>query len=166
MADEPPLDLSAPFDRCRDRIIADWVDANQHMNVAYYMVVFDKATEAFLQQLGIGRAYTESGAGTVFALEANIRYERELRLQEEVRITTRLVDHDRKLMHLLHSMRREGSGERAATMDLLLLHVDPVTRRSSPWPPEAREWIEAIAAAHSVLASPGDARLKIRIAQK
>ena len=106
----PPLEMSAPLDRCRDTIIADWVDANRHMNVAYYMLVFDKATEVFLQQVGAGRAYTASGIGTVFALEACIKYERELRLGDEVRITTRLVDHDRKLLHLLHSMYHRKSG--------------------------------------------------------
>ena len=159
----PPLDLSAPFDRCRDTIIEDWVDANRHMNVAYYMVVFDRATEAFLHQLGVGRAYTASGAGTVFALEANIRYERELRLHDEVGITTRLVDHNGKMLHLLHAMYRQDSGERAATMELLLLHVDPGVRRGSPWPQHILERIAAVSEAHRVLASTGDAGLKIRI---
>ena len=89
--DDFALDLSAPFDQCRETIVGDWVDLNQHMNVAYYMVVFDRATEAFLRQLGAGRDYTRSGEGTVFALEAVVKYERELRLYDTVRITTRLV---------------------------------------------------------------------------
>lgn len=163
LAESPPLDLSAPLDRCRDRVIAEWVDANRHMNVACYMLVFDKATEIFLQQVGAGRGYTASGAGTVFALEACIRYERELRLGDEVRITTRLVDHDRKLLHLLHAMYHHGSGARAATMELLLLHVDPSSRRGSPWPAAILSRLETLSAAHRALASPEDDRLKIRI---
>jgi acyl-CoA thioester hydrolase len=159
----PPLDLGTPFDRCRATIIADWVDANRHMNVAYYMVVFDRATEAFLQPLGIGRAYTESGTGTVFALEANIRYERELRLGDQVRITTRLVDHDGKKLHLLHSMLRLDSGERAATMELLLLHVGPKIRRGAPWPAGIAKRLGTVGEAHRVLATPDDAQHRIRI---
>jgi acyl-CoA thioester hydrolase len=162
-AELPPLDLSAPLDRCRDTIIADWVDANQHMNVAYYMLVFDKATEVFLKQLGAGRAYTESGVGTVFALEACIKYERELRLNDEVGITTRLVDHDRKLLHLRHSMHHQKSGARAATMELLLLHVDPSTRSGSPWPATILDRLERLFVSHRVLASPEDDQLKIRL---
>jgi acyl-CoA thioester hydrolase len=158
-----PLDLSAPLDRCRDTIIADWVDANGHMNVACYMLVFDKATEIFLQQVGAARAYTESGAGTVFALEANIRYERELRLNDVVRITTRLVDHDGKLLHLLHSMYHHPSDGRAATMELLLLHVDPISRRGSSWPAPILRRLERLFEAHRTLSSPDDDRLKIRI---
>jgi len=167
MADAfPPFDLTAPLDRCRDTIIADWVDANRHMNVACYMLVFDKATEVFLQQAGAGRAYTESCAGTVFALEAYIRYERELGLGDDVRITTRLVDHDRKLLHLLHAMYHQQSGARAATMELLLLHVDPNTRRGSPWPQMILDRLERLIVSHRTLASPEDDRLKIRIRRK
>ena len=156
-------DLSAPLDRCRDTIVAEWVDANRHMNVAYYMVVFDKATEIFLQQLDAGRVYTASGDGTVFALEANIRYERELHLDDTIRITTRLVDRNDKLLHLLHSMHRECSGERAAVMELMLMHVDPVTRRGTPWPLAIRQRLEAIAEVHAVLKSDEDARHRLKI---
>jgi acyl-CoA thioester hydrolase len=157
------LDLGAPFDRYRDTIIADWVDANRHLNVAYYMVVFDRATEAFMRNLGAGRAYTDSGTGTVFALEANIRYERELHLNDPVGISTRLLDHNGKLLHLLHAMRHQETGLRAARMELLLLHVDPRTRRGSPWPSDILARIEAVRATHRALAAPGDAELKIRI---
>jgi acyl-CoA thioester hydrolase len=159
----PPLDVSAPLDRCRDTIIADWVDANRHMNVACYMLVFDKATEVFLQQVGAGRAYTASGIGTVFALEACIKYERELRLNDEVRITTRLVDRDRKLLHLLHSMHHQKSGDRAAAMELLLLHVDPCARRGSSWPAATLDRLEKLFVSHRALASSKDDQLKIRI---
>ncbi len=159
----PPLDLSAPFDRCREKVLADWVDANQHMNVAYYMVVFDRATEVFLQQVGAGKAYTESGCGTVFALEANIRYEKELRLGDDVRITTRLVDRSAKLLHLLHAMYHIGTGDRAATMEILLLHVDPKVRRGSVWPTNLAERFERIHVAHRGLQGPQDANFKIGI---
>ncbi len=160
---EPALDLSVPFDQCRETILADWVDANQHMNVAYYMIVFDRATEVFLKQLGAGRAYTESGAGTVFALEANIRYEKELRLGDDVRITTRLVGRSAKLLHLLHAMYHIGTGDRAATMELLLLHIDPKVRRGSAWPTNLAARLEKIHGAHRALASPQDVNLKIVI---
>lgn len=162
-ADDFALDLSAPFDQCRETIVGDWVDLNQHMNVAYYMVVFDRATEAFLRQLGAGRDYTRSGEGTVFALEAVVKYERELRLHDTVRITTRLVARTGKLLHLLHTMYHAASEERASTMELLLLHVDPVRRRGTPWPAAIAGRVESVFAAHRALASADDAHHKIRV---
>ena len=35
----------------------DWIDYNGHMNVGYYGVAFDKATDALLDLLGLGEAY-------------------------------------------------------------------------------------------------------------
>ncbi|MBV9522756.1 MAG: thioesterase family protein [Alphaproteobacteria bacterium] len=133
------------------------------MNAAYYMLVFDKATEVFLGHVGVGRDYTESGVGTVFALEAAIRYERELRLDDDVWITTRLLDHDHKLLHLQHAMHHGSAAARAATMELLLLHVAPSTRRGAPWPAIILERLDALATSHRMLASPEDERLKLRI---
>jgi len=157
------LDLAAPFDRFRETIVADWVDYNRHMNAAFYAVVFDRATEAFLGHVGAGQQYARSGTGTVFALEAIIRYEREVRVHDVVRITTRLVDRNARLVHLLHSMHLDATEERAATMELLLLHVDPATRRGSPWPEAVAGRFERLFVAHRVLAGQSDAALKIRI---
>ena len=83
-----------------------------------------------------------------------------------MRITTRLVDLDRKLLHLLHSMYHHASGARAATMELLLLHVDPGSRRGSPWPAPLRERLEKLLDSHRLLASAEDERLKIRIQRR
>ena len=62
------LDLSAPFERYRARVIAEWVDGNGHMNMAYYMVAFDKASDVLLEQLGLSSAYTERKLGMLFVL--------------------------------------------------------------------------------------------------
>jgi hypothetical protein len=35
----------APFDRYRGVVLPGWVDYNGHMNVAYYLVAFDLATD-------------------------------------------------------------------------------------------------------------------------
>ena len=37
-------DLAAPFDSHRDVVRPEWIDHNGHMNVGYYLVVFDFAT--------------------------------------------------------------------------------------------------------------------------
>ena len=51
------LDLSAPLDLHRATVLPDWIDWNGHMNVGFYVVAFDKATDTLVQpvrlQLGI-----------------------------------------------------------------------------------------------------------------
>ena len=59
----PPLDLAAPLDRHRDVVRPEWIDPNGHMNVGYYLVAFDLASDEICKQLGVGWDYTEHGLG-------------------------------------------------------------------------------------------------------
>ena len=150
----PALDLSAPLDRYRGSVLADWVDVNKHMNMAYYLVAFDKATDVLLEQLGLAGDYTRHGLGMIFVVEAHVTYERELCEGEPIRITTQMVDRNAKLIHLFHAMFHSDTGYGVATSELLLLNVDFKTRRSAPWPGACIERMEALAAAHRALPRP------------
>ncbi|HEX6843297.1 MAG TPA: thioesterase family protein, partial [Stellaceae bacterium] len=82
----PELDLAAPLDRHRAEVRADWIDANGHMNVGYYVVAFDHATDTLCDQLGIGWSYVEHRLGMVFVLEAHVTYDREVHAGDPLRI--------------------------------------------------------------------------------
>ena len=153
----PALDLSAPFDRHRATVEPAWVDPNGHMNVGYYVVAFDRATDTFCEQLGVAWNYVRHGLGSVFILEAHATFARELLGGSPIRITTQLLDCDAKRVHLFHVMYHETEGFLAATNELLLTHVNLGTRRTAPWRPETLERLEAIAAAHRVLPRPSEA---------
>ncbi len=51
MSEEAPLCLH------RGSIRPEWIDYNGHMNVAYYVLVFDRGTDALLDHLGMYNAY-------------------------------------------------------------------------------------------------------------
>jgi acyl-CoA thioester hydrolase len=150
----PPLDLSAPLDRHRGVVRPEWIDPNGHMNVGYYLVAFDLASDTFCEQLGVAWDYTKHKLGTVFVLEAHATYHRELRVGDPLRVTTQLLDHDAKRMHLFHSMYHAQEGWLASTNELLMMHIDYQARRSAPWRAETRRRLDAIAAAHKGLPRP------------
>ena len=153
----PPLDLAAPFDRHRAVVRPDWVDGNGHMNVGYYVVAFDHATDTIAEQLGIDWRYVEHRLGRTFILEAHVTFEHELLAGDPIRITTLVLDHDEKRAHLFHAMYHAGDGYLAATNELMMLHVGFATRRASPWAGETRARLDAIAAAHRTLPRPAQA---------
>jgi acyl-CoA thioester hydrolase len=159
----PDLDLSAPLDRYRSSVIADWVDLNKHMNMAYYLVAFDKATDVLLEQLGLAWDYTRHELGMIFVVEAHITYERELCEGDPIRITTQIVDSNAKLIHLFHSMFHGDEGFAVATNEVLLLNVDFKSRRSAQWPDASAERLEALVAAHRALPSPPGIGRRIEI---
>jgi acyl-CoA thioester hydrolase len=147
-------DIAAPFDGYRDVVRPQWIDHNQHMNMGYYLVVFDLATDEFLQWVGLDEAHRRARQVSTFCLEAHITYHREVRAGDPLRFTTRLLAYDPKRIHYFHEMYHGREGYLAATNELLSLHVSQATRRAAPMAPEILERLARIQAAHQTLPRP------------
>jgi len=131
------VDLNKCFASGELTVQPDWVDYNGHMNVGYYVVAFDKATDALLDHLGLGASYRHEHDASVFVLEAHVTYDREVGPGDGLRFTTQILDHDAKRMHVFHRMYHAEEHYLAATNELMIMHVDLKTRRSAPIPPAA-----------------------------
>ena len=129
MTNSPLLNLH------RETVHPDWVDYNGHMNVAYYMLVFDHATDVLLDHIGLDKNYRENSGESVFVVEAHITYDNEVMQGERIAVTTQILDVDAKRMHVFHRMVRDGGeGELIATNELMILYMNMNTRRSAPMP--------------------------------
>ncbi len=149
--------MQAPFDRYRGVVLPDWVDYNGHMNVAYYLVAFDLATDLFLDELGLDDAHREASGGTTFTGEVHLTYQRELQGGAPLRITTQLLSYDSKRIRYLHRMYHGDEGFLAATAENLSLYVDLERRRVTELRPETQERLAAMLAAHEALGRPEEA---------
>lgn len=145
---------AAPFDAYRAVVRPEWIDHNGHMNMGYYLVVFDLATDEFLRWVGLDEAHRRARGVTTFCLEAHITYHREVRAGDPLRFTTRLLAHDAKRVHYFHEMYHATEGYLAATNELVSLHVSQATRRSAPLAPEVLARLARIQAAHDALPRP------------
>ncbi len=146
--------VPAPLALHSERVRAEWLDYNDHMNVAYYVVVFDHASEAFVEYVGMGEAYTRATRGSWVVLEAHNTFSRELRRDDPLRVETQVLAHDDKRVHLFHTLRHAGEGHPAATSEQMVMHVDLEARRASPFPPAVRERLRQVAEAHAGLPRP------------
>lgn len=144
--------IAAPFAAPEAAVRPDWIDANGHMNLAYYVVVFDQATDALFDALDIGAEYRARAGRAVFAVEAHTLYERELRAGERMRVTTQVLGVDAKRMHLAHEM--ISAEARCAVQELMFVHVDLAARAATPFPPGAAARVAAGVAAHAGLPRP------------
>lgn len=135
----------------RLRILPEWTDLNGHMNVAYYVLAFDRATDVFYDALGIGWDYLRREQQSLFTLAMNVDYVREIVAGVDVRIATRLVDHDHKRIHYVHEMIDAGGGWLAATNELLAMHVDMASRKSTPFPDRVVARLVPMQSAHAAL---------------
>lgn len=147
-------DLKVPFDEYRDVVRPEWIDENQHMNMGFYVVVFDLATDAWLAHLGLDRAHKQTNEVTTFTLEAHVNYLREVREGDPLRFTTLLLGHDEKRIHYVHQMIHADEGFVAATNELMTLHVSLATRRSAPMADAVQRRLAELAVVHARQAVP------------
>src|SRR5260370_39130666 len=123
----------APFAEYEDEVLPGWIDSNDHMNLAYYVVLFDFATDALYEALGMGPGYRAATNCGTFAVETHILYASELRVGERVRVVSHVLGSDAKRLHLAHEMLHLTDGRRAAAQELMFLHIDLGVRRVTPW---------------------------------
>jgi acyl-CoA thioester hydrolase len=138
----------------RETVRPEWVDYNGHMNVAYYVLIFDHATDAVLDRLDIGEAYRNRSGCSVFVAEAHLTYEREVGEGDTVEIASRVIGFDGKRLILYHEMTVANADGLVASNEVLCLHVDLAARRTAPLPPDAAARIAAVAEVHARLEAP------------
>lgn len=153
---QPPPAIN-PLDLHRETVRPEWIDYNGHMNVAYYLLAFDHATDAVLDHVGIGKAYAEGEGRSMFVVEAHLTYAREVTEGDGLRFSSRILGADGKRLHLFHEMRHEEDGFLAATAEFMLVHVDLAERRAIPFSAETSALVAALAAEHARLPVPPQA---------
>jgi len=158
--------MDAPLVLHTETVRPEWIDYNGHMNVAYYVLAFDHATDALLDYLDLGAAYRQRANKSVFVLETHVTYDREVHAGDPLRFTTQILGYDAKRLHVFHHMYHATAEFLAATTELIMLHVDLAERRSAPMPDVALAKIEALARAHAALPKPPQAGRVIGIKPK
>jgi acyl-CoA thioester hydrolase len=96
----------------------------------------------------------------------HVNYLNELTIDDPVRVTFQLIDRDAKRLHFFQTMEHAGTGELKATSEQLALHVDMVSRRSSPFPASTVEKIRELESAHGGLTQPDQLGRVIGIRRK
>ena len=127
-------------------VLREWIDYNGHMNLAYYVLVFDRGTDGLLDRLGIGERYRAATGRTIYVVEAHLTYASEAKEGEPLAVETLLVGADEKRLHVFHRMLRGRGGPLVATNELLCLHVDQAGPKAAPFDAAARERIDALLA--------------------
>jgi acyl-CoA thioester hydrolase len=159
---EPAMTFDAPLSfLCSEVVRPEWIDYNEHMNIAFYMMVFDKLTDAFLDHIGLDSAHRAEHGITTMALETHTVYLRELRLGSPMAFGTRLIDFDAKRMHYIQLMYHAGEAYLAATNEQMQMHLSQETRRAAPMHETVLAKLAAIKADQAGLPIPPQAGRRI-----
>jgi len=112
-----------------EKIIKEWTDYNGHLNVAFYVHIFDIAADVMLDNFNMGGLSAKKNNKTTFVAEMHTIYNQEIRLGEEVETHITYVDHDKKRIHYRLSMFHKEKKYLAATNEVLSLYVDLSKRK-------------------------------------
>ena len=102
----------------------EWTDYNNHMNMAYYVMVFDQIWENMLEKFKMGENSAKTNKRSTMVVETRTTYNNEVKQGEEVEINITFFDHDKKRLHFKLEMIETTSRKLSATLESLSLYID------------------------------------------
>lgn len=145
-------DITHSLKRIYHETIPDtYKDENNHMNVRYYMKIFDDAGYPLIAEFGLTMAYHAQHGTGGFDLEHHLHYLNEVHIGDTVAIYYRVLARSAKRVHYMFFMVNETRQTVAATFECVNSFADLSVRRTAPYPPEIAEKIDSILAQHQAL---------------
>ena len=112
------------------KIIKDWTDYNNHMNVAYYVLIFDLyGAETLMTKFKMGENSAKTTKKSTMVVESHITYNQEVNEGDEVNINLIYFDHDKKRLQYKFEMVHNEKKYLASTIEFLSLYVDLKERK-------------------------------------
>ena len=147
----------------RGTVLPEWIDINNHMNVAYYVLAFDKGVDSVWDIFGITADHIRDNDSSTFAAECHVMFLREIGLDDPFLITSHILAYDAKRLHMFLRMYHATGHYLAATSEWMSLHVDLQTRKVAPWPEHILEGIAHFTERQGDWPWPAEACGRIRV---
>jgi len=112
-----------------EKIIKEWTDYNNHMNLSYYVLVFDKGAEVILSRFKMGEDSAKTTRKSTMVVETHTTYNNEVKENDEVDIFLTHFDHDKKRLHYKLEMYEKSKNILSATTEVLALYMDLNVRK-------------------------------------
>ena len=114
----------------------EWTDYNNHMNMAYYVLVFDQLWEIVLAKFKMGEQSAKTSQMSTMVVETHTTYNNEVKEGDEVEVNLTFFDHDKKRIHFKMEMIEKSSKKLSATLEMLSLYIELSKRKVSEFEKE------------------------------
>lgn len=138
----------------RQTIPESYRDENGHMNVRWYLHVFDDAGYPFVAGLGLTPEFHQQRGTGGFDLEHHLHYLSEVLPGDNVAVYVRVVGRTAKRVHYLMFMVNESRLTLAAIFECVNSFADLKLRRTAPFPDEIAGRLDELIAVHQALDWP------------
>ena len=106
------------------KIINEWTDYNNHMNLSFYILVFDRAAEKILSQFKMGEEAAKKEKRSTMVVETHTTYNNEVKEGDDVEVFLSYFNHDKKRLHYKLEMYEKGKNNLSATTEVLALYIN------------------------------------------
>jgi|TARA_B110000263_G_C15137930_1_gene431979 acyl-CoA thioester hydrolase len=127
------------FKLTNKKIIKDWIDYNGHMNLSYYILVFDSGAEVILSKFEMGEHSAKTTKKSTMVVETHTNYLKEIKENEEVTVSLSYFNHDKKRLHYKLEMHEKSTNSLSATTEVLALYMNLNERKVSEFEKEKVE---------------------------
>jgi len=141
------------------RVKSEWTDYNGHMNLAFYIHLFDSSWEVLLEKFNIGEESAINQKRTTFAVETHTTYDMEVKVGEEVDLNLVFLDFDKKRLVYKLEMIHKKEKYLASTTEVCSLYVDLSTRKVTEFEEEKRTLISDYISINKDQFNPGNLTL-------
>lgn len=117
------------------KIIKEWTDYNGHMNLSYYILVFDIGAEVILSKFKMGEHSAKTTKKSTMVVETHTTYNQEVKEGDEVDVFISYFDHDNKRLHYKLEMFDKVKNTLSATTEILALYIDLNIRKVTEFEP-------------------------------
>lgn len=159
-------EFPAPFVSSTMRIQPQWIDFNGHLNMAYYVVFFDQAVDELYELLGLGPSYLKAHNHSTMVAEMHVRYLREVKESDPLRVRCQLLAYDSKRIHLFEELVHANEGWVSATCETMTLHVNMASKKVAPWPAFIMQALARMTESHAGLPVPEAAGRRVAMPEK
>jgi len=129
----------------------EWEDRNGHVNVQFYLTLFELGGWKILEQMGFDETWMRQNQYSFFDLEHHLNYLAEIAVGDRVTAYNRVVGRSDKRFHGLYLIVNETRGRLAGVLEYVSNGIDMRRRRSAPMPPEMSAKLERLFEEHSKL---------------
>ena len=128
-----------PLVTYRGSVYPSHCDHMGHMNVSFYVAKFDEATWQLFAAIGLTGARLRDEKRGMAGVEQHIEYKRELFPGDVVTVTSTILEVKDKVLRFAHEMRNDVTGEVAAKMVVVAVHLDATARKAHALPEDVRD---------------------------
>lgn len=127
----------------RKTVPHSWADSNGHMNMRWYVALFDDAGDELHERCGLTPEFHRIHHSGTVDLEHHTHFLNEVMPGDTVAVYSRLVERSAKRLHYLMFLVNETKGKLAAIFECMNAFLDLNARKTAPFPPEIAAKIDA-----------------------